>query len=217
MGKVLSKEREKQMIIKDILRELYILRYALPAGVIVYITRHVLLSLRKRNVIKSLIHFKRRKELTDVVLEILLWSSLFAILDITGVINVNNYGGEYCPSIADALISMRYGFFRIPLIGAIQKNVLENIILFMPYGFLFWNVFGEKKWNLGKAVLVGIFTSLIIEVLQAFTWRVTEIDDVIANTAGFAFGLYMAVNIQFVMNKFKLELWTDTSCKPQTI
>jgi len=77
-------------------------------------------------------------------------------------------------------------------------NILGNIGLFVPIGFfipLLWNVKARK------AVLYGCFVSCCIEVLQLPLVRVTDIDDVILNTAGAALGCFM----YFVLRKFKAD------------
>ena len=71
--------------------------------------------------------------------------------------------------------------------------VTLNCLLFAPYGFLIFILYGHKKklsWE--KAILIGFFTSLFIEIFQAFTGRLPEVDDLIANTAGFLVGYLTA-------------------------
>lgn len=62
-----------------------------------------------------------------------------------------------------------------------------NIILFLPLGFLcavLWKPFRTCKNNL----ILGSSTSLAIEVLQMFTFRATDINDLITNTFGCLLG-----------------------------
>lgn len=73
----------------------------------------------------------------------------------------------------------------IPLIGMITdwKNSTLNILLFIPMGMslpLLWNRFRTRK----HTILWGLGASLAIEFLQIFTYRATDINDVITNTAG---------------------------------
>jgi len=77
-------------------------------------------------------------------------------------------------------------------------NIFGNIGLFVPIGFfipLLWNV------KFRKAVLYGCLVSCCIEVLQLPLVRVTDVDDVILNTAGAALGCLM----YFVFRKFKAD------------
>lgn len=66
-------------------------------------------------------------------------------------------------------------------------NSLLNVLLFMPLGFalpVFWKDF--KK--LFPTVLFGFSTSLLIEVLQIFTFRATDVNDLMTNTFGTILG-----------------------------
>jgi glycopeptide antibiotics resistance protein len=68
---------------------------------------------------------------------------------------------------------------------------LENIILFVPFGFLL--SVKVKGW---KVVLIGTGVSFLIELIQYVTGRgLAEIDDLTANTIGAALGflLWMVV------------------------
>lgn len=67
------------------------------------------------------------------------------------------------------------------------ENTLLNLILFMPLGLLLpilWRPF-QKLWRL---ILLGLGTSLLIELLQLFTYRATDINDLITNTLGSVLG-----------------------------
>jgi glycopeptide antibiotics resistance protein len=68
---------------------------------------------------------------------------------------------------------------------------LENIILFVPFGFLL--SVKVKGW---KVVLIGTGVSFLIELIQYVTATgLAELDDLTANTigAGFGFLLWMVV------------------------
>lgn len=61
--------------------------------------------------------------------------------------------------------------------------VLENVLLFIPFGLLlsFWFPTGKK----GIVVLIGMVCSIAIEVTQLVTgYGFCQLDDVIMNTAG---------------------------------
>ncbi len=80
-------------------------------------------------------------------------------------------------------------FNFIPLSSFItphDSSMLEflfNILLFIPIGFLINCIF--KKFKPGKTVLIGLTSSLIIEMIQ-FAAKVGEFetDDIISNTLG---------------------------------
>lgn len=66
--------------------------------------------------------------------------------------------------------------------------VIENVLLFIPYGFLCcWNFTGRRK--LLWCTLLGAVTSLGIETMQLVTGRgYFQIDDIVTNTLGALIG-----------------------------
>ena len=63
------------------------------------------------------------------------------------------------------------------------KSTLLNVLLFVPLGFfltVLWKRFGKVWWT----VLFGFCTSLTIELLQIFTYRATDVNDLMTNTVG---------------------------------
>lgn len=63
------------------------------------------------------------------------------------------------------------------------ENSLLNLILFFPLGAflpLLWDIFKNPGWT----IFYGFGTSLMIELLQLFTRRATDVNDLITNTAG---------------------------------
>ncbi len=63
------------------------------------------------------------------------------------------------------------------------KSTLLNVLLFVPLGFfltVLWTRFG-KIWY---TILFGFLTSLTIELLQIFTYRATDVNDLMTNTFG---------------------------------
>lgn len=96
----------------------------------------------------------------------------------------------------------------IPLIDIVNspleymKNTILNIILFMPMGFLvpaIWKNYRSVK----TMCLMGLALSVSIEILQIFTFRLTDIDDLITNTAGAVSGYYISKRFSFQL-PFKL-------------
>ncbi len=66
-------------------------------------------------------------------------------------------------------------------------NMILNVILFLPFG-VFLPMMGERWKTLKSVVLSGFLLSLFIEVMQIFSFRTTDIDDLIMNTLGAAAG-----------------------------
>lgn len=73
------------------------------------------------------------------------------------------------------------------------KNVLGNIIMFLPYGF-FTSYFLKEKRLLPIFVLT-ILTSLTIESTQLMIGRVFDIDDILLNILGGILGHFLYILI----------------------
>lgn len=78
------------------------------------------------------------------------------------------------------------------------KNVLGNIILFIPYGF-FITYFLKLKKPLSAFFLV-LLVSVSIEVTQSLIGRVFDIDDIILNVIGGILGFYLCYSLMTVNN-----------------
>ena len=66
-----------------------------------------------------------------------------------------------------------------------------NAVMFAPLGFLLPAYFeGFRKWN--TTLAAGFTTSLAIECIQLFTFRATDVDDLIMNTLGTLAGYLLA-------------------------
>ena len=77
----------------------------------------------------------------------------------------------------------------LPMIGDL-KNTILNIILLVPLGAML--PFLWEKYNTIEAtVAFGFMVSLFIELMQLFTYRATDINDLIANTLGTLFGYFL--------------------------
>ena len=96
----------------------------------------------------------------------------------------------------------------IPIIGMIEdwKNSILNILLFVPLGMmlpLLWHTYQKIR----KALLFGFATSLTIELLQLLTFRATDVNDLITNTLGTAFGFIFIKSL--CRNKQKSETFAS--------
>lgn len=66
------------------------------------------------------------------------------------------------------------------------RNVLGNVIMFIPYGLFTGYMFKEKKFYL--PVLLTLIISVVIECVQLWIGRVFDIDDIILNVVGGTIG-----------------------------
>lgn len=81
----------------------------------------------------------------------------------------------------------------IPFIGMVEdfKNSVLNVLLFIPLGItlpILWNKFKAHK----STIHFGFGMSLTIELLQALTFRATDVNDLITNTLGTVLGYFCA-------------------------
>lgn len=104
-----------------------------------------------------------------------------------------------------------FSFNLIPLIDIVNspveyiKNTILNIILFMPMGFLL-PVIWKEYYSAKETIVIGLAVSIIIEMLQIFTFRLTDIDDLITNTLGTFLGYYIGKTFSF---KLPLKISAD--------
>ena len=69
--------------------------------------------------------------------------------------------------------------------------VVENVLLFVPYGILFPWAFRRYR-SLFSSLLLGIVTSLFIECLQLITARgYFQVDDILTNALGAVLGYFI--------------------------
>lgn len=73
------------------------------------------------------------------------------------------------------------GFARV------TQEIIPNILLFIPLGFLLPSVF-ERMRKIYTLLPTALCFSVSIEVFQYFIGRVSDVDDVIANTLGAVIG-----------------------------
>lgn len=101
-----------------------------------------------------------------------------------------------------------FSFNLIPLIDIVNspveyiKNTILNIILFIPLGFLVPAIWKNYR-SIKTMFFMGLSVSISIEILQIFTFRLTDVDDLITNTTGTIIGYYISKKFSFKL-PFKL-------------
>lgn len=83
-------------------------------------------------------------------------------------------------------------------------QVLMNILMFIPTGFLLKTSF--RSWGWKKVLAFGSVFSLLIELLQlALMKGVAEVDDIIHNSLGCMMGyvIYKVYNLKFTIRIYK--------------
>lgn len=110
------------------------------------------------------------------------------------------------PTVGTFKIDFTFNF--IPLVDIVNspfeyvKNTILNIILFIPMGFLVPAIWKNYR-SIKTMFFIGFALSAGIEILQIFTFRLTDIDDLITNTAGTVLGYYISKRFSFKL-PFKL-------------
>ena len=115
------------------------------------------------------------------------------------------------PNIAGMRIVLSHNF--IPLRGMLTDitNSYLNVLLFIPLGIFVPCLWPEYRSML-KTVGLGLMTSLGIEILQIFTFRATDINDVITNVAGTMIGYLIG---RLIIKRFPQLNWLG--CKEREL
>ena len=115
------------------------------------------------------------------------------------------------PNIAGMRIVLSHNF--IPLRGMLTDitNSYLNVLLFIPLGIFVPCLWPEYR-SMMKTVGLGLMTSLGIEILQIFTFRATDIHDVITNVAGTMIGYLIG---RLIIKRFPQLNWLG--CKKREL
>jgi D-alanyl-D-alanine carboxypeptidase/glycopeptide antibiotics resistance protein len=122
------------------------------------------------------------------------WSGRFAVILL----------GIYMTALFSVTVSPTYGFNiniiwekvnllpgqAIRSLAVNPLNFWGNIALFMPLGFLA-PMISRRLCRMKRIIMLGMGVSLLIELLQLFLSRGTDIDDLILNTIGTALGFIL--------------------------
>lgn len=124
-----------------------------------------------------LLEILARKQIGDLPLkhtiaDAVLCFFMAAILSVTGI-----------PGIYEFHLSVNMNFVPFTDVFSNTLQYIENIILFLPVGFLLPLLFPAFQ-KLHRCVLYGFGFSLVIEILQLFSFRATDVDDLLMNTLG---------------------------------
>lgn len=79
------------------------------------------------------------------------------------------------------------------------KNVLGNMIMFLPYGFFASYLLHNKKLSL--SLVLTIIASVSIEVVQLVIGRVFDVDDIILNVLGGSLGFLIYYVVDTLWDK----------------
>lgn len=88
------------------------------------------------------------------------------------------------------------------------KNVLGNILLFIPYGFFVCYFLKNKKLPL--IIILTTIVSTTIEIVQYYIGRVFDIDDIILNVCGGIVGCFLYILLDKIKHKLPKAFRNDT-------
>ena len=79
------------------------------------------------------------------------------------------------------------------------KNIIGNIIMFIPFGFFASYFLKSKKISI--PLILTIILTTTIETVQYYIGRVFDIDDIILNIVGGILGYLLFITMDFLQNK----------------
>lgn len=124
--------------------------------------------------------------------------TLFGVYILFGLYCVAIFALVGFPNIKSRNIDVSMNVIPFIDMASDSVNACLNVLLFVPFGFLLpvlWSKFRSVK----ECAMMGCITSCIIEISQIFTFRTTDINDLITNTAGTIIGYCAA---RYLTNKF---------------
>ena len=140
--------------------------------------------------------YGRRREyitLGRIAAEFFLLGWIFMYLYVTQFMSFGNGLGARINLVPFQIfrIAIRYGVTNAGML----KQIVLNAVMVMPLGFLLPIVFPKHFSRIETVIGVSFAITLITEMIQYFTLRGADIDDIIANTIGgvLGFGLYVIV------------------------
>lgn len=164
-----------------------ILTIAIPTYLIFCIINKILIKNNKYKTVRwHIINFS----FISYIITVLLLTGMFSI-------NLMNLGGiKMAPNLMPLIQTLK-DFSYYPF--SVAKQVSSNIMFFIPFG-LFLSCFYIKKANIKKISIIALIFSLSIEMLQYFSGRYFDIDDVIWNTLGALIGLLVFYLTKLLFN-----------------
>lgn len=88
-----------------------------------------------------------------------------------------------------------------------MKNIIGNILLFVPYGFFSSYYLNNKK--IGTNVVLCLIATFCIESIQYYIGRVFDIDDIILNVLGGFIGCLLYVALTAIKGKLPKFMKSD--------
>ena len=111
-----------------------------------------------------------------------------------------NYGGINLIPFKE-MFRYEFGSYKF------MKNIVGNILLFIPYGYFSSYYLNNKK--VGTNIVVCLIATLCIECIQYYIGRVFDIDDIILNVLGGFLGYLLYVALSAIKSKLPRFMKSD--------
>ena len=156
---------------------------------IVAITVMALVSLRITHVIKN----KKKFIVYEEILTLIFVIYILMFFQIVTYQDVISYGNNFIPF--KELTRYQFGT------SLFYKNIIGNILLFMPYGFFSSYYLRLEKKDKWLALGLIFIVSMSIECVQLLIGRCFDVDDILLNLVGGMIGYYIYRVLETVTDK----------------
>ena len=177
------------MVVKNIIDEMLPSIWPMVAFISI-----VAITLRCAYVFKGSRKFVLHKELLSLVFIIYILCLYYILMGQDGTSGVN---------LIPFKEMFRYSFGSYKF----MKNILGNILLFIPFGFFASYYLNNRKASL--ILIVSLIVSGLTEGLQYYTGRVFDIDDIILNVFGGFIGYLLYVGLMAIKGKLPKFMKSD--------
>ncbi|MBO5954556.1 MAG: VanZ family protein [Clostridia bacterium] len=122
---------------------------------------------------------------------VVLCIGVFADIEIKSVISINSY---HIPKDAEKI-------FHFNLLARKKRDLIINLLMFIPFGFIFSNLF--NKFRVIKTLAIGAVFSIFIEFVQHFlpTVRTAQLSDIVLNIISCLIGALLFVGVNYLRKK----------------
>lgn len=138
------------------------------------------------------LHNKRFHSIRTTAASLMLALYLCAVYAIVGLPNIRYV--RFHPNFN--FVPFRYMFTDF--------STVLNVLLFLPLG-CFLPILRSKFRSFFKTLLVGFSTSAFIEVFQIFTYRATDVNDLMTNSLGTILGYFLGMLLIFLFPEITME------------
>lgn len=156
---------------------------------IVAVTIISLISIRITYVIKN----KKKFIVYEELLKLIFVIYILMFFQIVTYQDVISYGNNFIPFKELTRYQVGSSLF--------YKNVIGNILLFMPYGFFISYYLRLEKKDKLLALILILLVSLSIECVQLLIGRCFDVDDIMLNIVGGIFGYLIYRFLENVTDK----------------